>query len=302
MSKAKPPSVEDVEARLTDRLSRGVYAVGSRLPSCRALAGELESNPSTVDRAVRRLAERGVLRTVPRRGTFVRTTDVPRVFGTVELTGELSSLVERAVLSGITVTEIRRALEEVVTSEVLTPRVVLLECNDRDLATMSERVAAISGLEVIPRLIGDPGEGPLDADADVVVVPYFHLAEVSGRLERPERLVPVNVRAAPRVLRRLATLDPAGRVFAVAPTERGVQRMCALVSQYYSGDISGFLAGSHDPSVLEDATAVVVNNAAVLALPANVEVVGVEWEIEDNFGSQLLAQVKGLPPLVGEHT
>ena len=46
------PGVEDIHQMLLDRILAGIYPPGSKLPSCRALATELGSNSSTVDRAI----------------------------------------------------------------------------------------------------------------------------------------------------------------------------------------------------------------------------------------------------------
>lgn len=49
----------------------GALRPGEKLPSCRSLAGQLGINPNTVERAYTLLEERGLIRTIPKKGAFV---------------------------------------------------------------------------------------------------------------------------------------------------------------------------------------------------------------------------------------
>ena len=49
----------------------GALRPGEKLPSCRALAGQLGINPNTVERAFTLLEERGLIYTLPKKGAFV---------------------------------------------------------------------------------------------------------------------------------------------------------------------------------------------------------------------------------------
>ena len=65
------PPYEQVRATLAARISEGSLAVGTRLPTVRALAGELGLSAGTVARAYRELEQAGLVVTRGRAGTVV---------------------------------------------------------------------------------------------------------------------------------------------------------------------------------------------------------------------------------------
>jgi DNA-binding FadR family transcriptional regulator len=73
---------EWLERRLAVEILRGGYAVGSRLPPVRELAGMFAVNPSTVQRALARLEVGGLV--TARRGSGVRVND-PAIDGDISL-------------------------------------------------------------------------------------------------------------------------------------------------------------------------------------------------------------------------
>jgi DNA-binding transcriptional regulator YhcF (GntR family) len=64
-------TVDEVAAAIVRRIGQGEHAVGSQLPTCKALADELGTNKNVVSRAYRKLAADGILDTSVGRGTFV---------------------------------------------------------------------------------------------------------------------------------------------------------------------------------------------------------------------------------------
>ena len=65
------PPFEQVRAQLAHQISDRVLAVGTRLPTVRALATDLGLAANTVARAYRELEEAGMVETRGRAGTFV---------------------------------------------------------------------------------------------------------------------------------------------------------------------------------------------------------------------------------------
>jgi DNA-binding transcriptional regulator YhcF (GntR family) len=70
VSSTQPP-FEQVRSQLARRISDRTLAVGTRLPTVRALATELGLAANTVARAYRELEEAGMVETRGRAGTFV---------------------------------------------------------------------------------------------------------------------------------------------------------------------------------------------------------------------------------------
>ena len=99
-----------IAERYEKYITLGVIRVGEKLPSVREAAAELRVNPNTVQRAYALLEEKGLIRSVPKKGAFV-------IFGEGEekcacfetLTRELLRLKE----AGVSREEILSVIEEV---------------------------------------------------------------------------------------------------------------------------------------------------------------------------------------------
>ncbi len=65
----QPPS-RRVEAALRERIAAGEWATGDPLPSIAALAEQYGVSRATAAKAVRRLADDGLVEVVPQWGTF----------------------------------------------------------------------------------------------------------------------------------------------------------------------------------------------------------------------------------------
>src|SRR6476659_7042433 len=68
---ASEPPYEQLRTQIAARVASGELAAGTRLPTVRALAGELRLAVNTVARVYRELETDGVVVTEGRRGTFV---------------------------------------------------------------------------------------------------------------------------------------------------------------------------------------------------------------------------------------
>jgi GntR family transcriptional regulator len=74
------PPYEQIRGAIASLVGRGELTSGSRLPTVRQLARDLELSPATVAHAYRELERDGLLRTAGRRGTFVAdSTQEPRI-------------------------------------------------------------------------------------------------------------------------------------------------------------------------------------------------------------------------------
>lgn len=289
----RPPlSVDDVHQALLERISAAAYPVGSRLPSCRALADELGSNPSTIDRALHRLAEAGLVRTIPRRGTFVSVTEPPRGDVLASLGADLDRFVDRARAAGVSTDELRCRFDEAIARTGQQPVMAFVECNPYDLERMATLVENATGVSLDRILLEESAEARLDLGAkyDVIAAPLFHLADLADHVDGLDSVVEINFVAAPAVLRRLATLDGERRVVVAAPTRRGLDRLRALVRQYHAGAVERFLIGS-DPVDRLAGAVVVRTHAAELPPGPSVDEVVIEWELDAGFAPSFRARL-----------
>ncbi|MDY7103695.1 MAG: GntR family transcriptional regulator [Actinomycetota bacterium] len=290
--------MDDVHQALLEQIGATAFPVGARLPSCRALAQQLGSNPSTVDRAIQRLAEAGLVRTIPRRGTFVSATEAPREDVLASLSHDIDRIVARATAAGLDPADIRERFEHAIERANGQPSVAFVECNKADLEHMADMVENATGITVERILLDDVVGTRLDTRYDIIAAPLFHLADVAEYVSGLDVVVEINFVAAPTVLRRLAMLGPDQRVVVAAPTRRGLERMTALVRQYYPDDVEPFLIGTDDPARLAGADALVRSNAGALPIGAALgaddprpEEIVVEWELDPGFVASFRSRV-----------
>lgn len=231
------PSVDEVYVALLERVGAGIIEVGAKLPSCRALAEELGSNPSTVNRAIRRMARHGLVRTEPRRGSFLVNAGAAPVLGRDEVEKAVRDAVLTARRSGLGPARIRELFESALAVGSLgVGTVAFVECNRADLDRMATLVENTTGVALQPVLIDELNPG-WESEYQVVATPLFHLADLLEVSDDLERVVELNFIPSASVLRQLSTLSPSATVAVAAPTKRGLERMRALVGQYYGGRI-----------------------------------------------------------------
>lgn len=100
----------DIADRFEKYITLGVIKQGERLPSVRNAATELRVNPNTVQRAYSVLEERGLIRSMPKKGAYVIYHDE---VGRNERIEALSEELTRMKMTGFSKEEILIALEEV---------------------------------------------------------------------------------------------------------------------------------------------------------------------------------------------
>jgi len=95
--------------RIRERILRGEWKAGERIPSIRELAVELGVNPNTVTRSYQKLLERELISNQRGRGYFVSENAVERALGEMRkefMRDELPRIIEAMRLLGIGVEEI----------------------------------------------------------------------------------------------------------------------------------------------------------------------------------------------------
>src|SRR5215207_394108 len=262
-------SARDVEEALKERLLRGAYPRGGALPSVRALAAELGTSPSTVGRAVQVLARQGWVTATSRRGAVVRR-DLPA--GETDLRDAEAAIRRLAVrwrLVGGDRVEFQELVARVA-DEVFqpAPRTVFLECNPVDLQRGLEQVQRETSVSVEPLLLEDAadGSGELLKDANVLLTPYFHLAEARELAPEGAQVVPLNFVPSEDAMRALVELTPETLVGVLAVDARSRRRLEAIVQQYSAATVLGALLDDPEAaaSLVGAADVVLITNAANL--------------------------------------
>jgi DNA-binding GntR family transcriptional regulator len=275
------PTVDEVYTVLLERIGSGAIGVGSKLPSCRTIADELGSNPSTVNRAIRRLARHGLVRTEPRRGSFLVSVGAAPSLSPSEVEKEIRQAVLLARRSGLGAARIRELFEA---SLGLGGRhvgvVAFLECNPYDLDRMTTLIENTTGVAIKPMLFDELPED-WEQEFDLLATPIFHLADLAERRVDLDRVVELNFLPSASALRQLATIPADAVVAVVAPTLRGVERMKALASQYYTGAI---LAPDLSDSAAFDNVDVIIHPAAIdldkAGIRSPAREIRIDWELD----------------------
>lgn len=299
------PSVDDVVVTLAERI--GGQSPGSRLPSCRRLAEDLGSNPSTVNRALHRLALGGLVRSEPRRGTFVTAHAVPGRVSDIELVDALVALVRWGRAGGVPVDRIDRLFREVLQGAGAV-RVGFVECNTVDATDLAAALTNATGVTLKPVLLDDLDDGERwPAVFDVLASPLYHLADIKAKTGSLDRVVEVVVLPSTATMRRLATVEPSAVVTVVSPTERGLVLMTAIARQHFAGEVrpmlvpgDGTLPDQSDIDVLLYNAGTRLTPEAVSGVPSSFRL---EWELDASsvasFPARVEAVAKSLRELAG---
>ena len=105
---ADAPPYEQLRVQIASRVASGELEPGTRLPTVRALAGDLQLAVNTVARVYRELESDGVVVTEGRRGTFVASSVAG---GTREAEDAAAAYAATARRLGLGLTEAHRLLD-----------------------------------------------------------------------------------------------------------------------------------------------------------------------------------------------
>ena len=261
-------SVRDVEEALKERLLRGAYPRGGALPSVRALAAELGTSPSTVGRAVQELARQGWVTATSRRGAVVRRDLPAGETGVRDAEAAIRRLAVRWRLVGGDRAEFQELVARVAEDVFQpAPRTVFLECNPIDLQRGLDQVQRETSVTVEPLLLEQAAAGAGELkNANVLLTPYFHLAEAREVAPDGAQVVPLNFVASEEAMQALVDLSADTLVGVLAIDARSRRRLEAIVQQSSSATVVGALLDDPEAasSLVEGADLVLTNNAARL--------------------------------------
>lgn len=107
------PIYEQIMEAIKNQIASGELKPGDSLPSVRALSTELKISALTVKKAYDRLEQEGFTTTIHGKGTYVTGTNVQMIREEQHrlIEKEMDTLVNKALMCGITKEEIREMLE-----------------------------------------------------------------------------------------------------------------------------------------------------------------------------------------------
>lgn len=105
------PIYEQVRDGLRGMVIAGAIQPGEKLPSVRALAGQLAINPNTIQRAYEALEQEGYAYSVPGKGSFAAQPQEVADKRAEELLGQLDELVRELTYLGLGREEIARRVK-----------------------------------------------------------------------------------------------------------------------------------------------------------------------------------------------
>jgi hypothetical protein len=166
------------------------------------------------------------------------------------------------------------------------PRTVFLECNPVDLQRGLDQVQRETSVTVEPMLLEQAAGGPDQLkDVNVLLTPYFHLAEARELAPDGAQVVPLNFVASEDAMRSLVDLPADTLVGVLAVDARSRRRLEAIVQQYSAAAVLGALLDDLEAAanLVEAADLVLTTNAA--RLPGHLaararRVVKVGWALE----------------------
>lgn len=116
---SRVPIYEQIIEQLETFVLKGILDVGDQIPSVRNLSIQLSINPNTIQKAYSELVRTGIIDTVPGRGSFIAKeakTNLRNLQG--NQLKELSNIVEKLALAGISKEEIVESINKVFLEKV----------------------------------------------------------------------------------------------------------------------------------------------------------------------------------------
>jgi DNA-binding transcriptional regulator YhcF (GntR family) len=287
-------TVHEVQEALEERIAKGLYLLGQRLPPLRSIAAELGTSPSTVSRAVQEMIRRGWLEVQERQFVRVRS-QLPHESGRqAEIQRAIRSIAHRWKLWGGEERELLEEIKEIV-SEVFEGEgpFVFTECNQSDLTYLGDQLAGeLPNLSIGRSLIADLDAARLRQSKSVILVPYYHYAEVKEAVGQDVSIVPVHTSPSAETLDQLLTIPPGSKVLVVGHNRRSVTRLSEIVRDYVDAKITGITEEESDKlaKLAPEADYVFVAWSAAeaaTAVPGVKRVIVVRFALDTSLGAKL---------------
>src|SRR5215203_2738147 len=184
-SKSHVPVHVQLEGQIKHLIHTGNFAVGSRLPSIRAMAGFLRINRNTVARVFSDLEREGYVES--RRGSGVYVLEPPVEADEEKRREVLERVIDLAAARAVPVEDLAYALlAQAGTQPPEKVSILFVECTPAELNQFSDELEEQLPVEVERVLIGDLAErlsGVEVAPWRLAVTTFFHIHEVQELVE-----------------------------------------------------------------------------------------------------------------------
>ena len=111
---SRVPVYEQLIKQVEDQVLKGIMKEGDKMPSVRSLSMELSTNPNTIQKAYMELDRRGILVSVPGKGSFILAEALKTVGNqSKEKLSNLKEIVRKLAYAGVSKSEITDMIEEV---------------------------------------------------------------------------------------------------------------------------------------------------------------------------------------------
>jgi DNA-binding transcriptional regulator YhcF (GntR family) len=287
-------TAREVQEAIEERISKGVYALGQRLPPLRSIAAELGTSPSTVSRAVQEMIRNGWLDVQERQFVRVRSRLPHKSVLQSGIQSAIRSVAHKWKLWGGDERELLGDITEIV-SEVFrdSGQIVFTECNNADLGYLGDQISSeFPNLSIGRSLISDLDAKRLRESKAVILVPYYHFAEVKGTLGPDVSIVPVHTSPSAETLDELLTIPAGARVLVVGHNRRSVTRLSEIVRDYVDAKITSVMEEESEKiaklAPQADFVFAVWSAAdAVAAVPGVKRVIVVRFALDTSLGAKL---------------
>ena len=110
----KRPIYEQIKEKLKNLIISGAIKENEKIPSVRELAAETAINPNTIQKALAELDRRGLITSVPAKGSFIATNALNVLFASgMNNLQKLKEDIEKLKLAGVDKQQIREIIDEV---------------------------------------------------------------------------------------------------------------------------------------------------------------------------------------------
>lgn len=287
-------TARDVQEAVEERISKGLYPLGQRLPPLRSIAAELGTSPSTVSRAVQEMIRNGWLEVQERQFVRVRSQLPHKSARHAEVQRAIKSIAHKWKLWGGEEQELLGDIKEIV-AEVFEAesQFVFTECNNDDLIYLGEQLAGeLPSLSIGRALIADLDASRLRQNKSVILVPYYHYAEVKEMVGQDVSIVPVHTSPSAETLDELLTVPPGSKLLVVGHNKRSVTRLSGIVRDYVEGKITAILEDETEKlaklAPQSDVVFAVWSAAdAAAAVPGVKRIIVVRFALDTSLGAKL---------------